>query len=477
MIKLIIYCALPGILFAAFGCVSEPVLTSDDGVYLTERVTVPHRMKPRAPEGPISIEQAVELALANSPQVRMADIGVRMGRDNLLMAKSNYLPKLSVQATYHRVDVSPKTVIPGVGSFSFQPRELTNTSTSLFVPIYTFGKNAAAYRQALRSAEAAEFDAVRARQNMIAAASEAYFRVLEAKEFHTVAEKSVEQIKAHLKVAQQFLEQGLVTENDVLAAKVRLLKMEHELLRAESNIKIARANLNRIIGLAISNPTELSDQFSPVELDLSEEECLQAAMSYRPELGSMDRQRKAALEAIKSAKAQRYPSINFGTSWNWTSNDTVAKKHDWTVDLICEWTPFAGMATTAAIRMSRRGLEQLDEGIRELVDGIALEVKTAYLNVLQSHKGISVSREAVKQARENLRIFRERYSQGLVPSTDVLDAEAQLARARADLAQALYENNAAVVNLKNAMGRTVEDVRGMRDAQRPPEEGDSREKK
>jgi outer membrane protein TolC len=445
------------------GCAaSQPVMLTDNSIYLAEPVPAPQKQKLQVPDGPISLQEAVELALANSAQVRMADIGVAMGRDNLLLAKSSYLPKLSVQATYHRVDVVPKTVIPGVGSFSFQPRELTNTSTSLFVPIYTFGKNAAAYREALRSAEAAEFDAARARQNIIAGASEAYFRLLEAKEFLTVAQKSVEQIRAHLRVAEQFYKQGMVTKNDVLAAKVRLLSMEHEQLRAESNIKIGTANLNRVIGLPISNRTILSDQFSPVELDLTEEDCLHVAMSYRPELGSMDRQRKAAQAAIKSAKAQRFPSINLGTSWNWTSNDTVAKKHEWTVDLIGEWTPFAGMATTAAIRLARRGLELLDQGLRELIDGIALEVKTAYLNVLQSRKRIDVATEGVKQAKENLRVFRENYAQGLVPSTEVLDAEAQLARARADLAQALYENNAAVVSLQNAMARTVEDVSKMR---------------
>jgi len=452
------------IILTSLGCaLRQPVMLTDDAIYLSEPAALNAPEKAALPEGPLSLEEVVELALMHSPNVRMADIGIKMGESGVLLAKSNYLPKLSVQATYHRVDVSPSTVIPGFGKISFQPKELTNTSTSIFVPIYTFGKNEAAYEQALRSAEAAEFDAAKARQAVIAEASQAYFRVLEAFEFRMVAEKSVQQIKAQLRVAESFFEQGLVTKNDVLSAKVALLQMEHELLRAESNILIATANLNRIAGLPLSNDTKLSGGFEPVNIELTEDECLEVALLYRPELGSMDRQRKAAIAGIRSAKAQRYPSINFGTSWNWTSNQTTAKKHEWSVDLIGEWTPFAGMAITAGVRQSRQALKLLDEGIRQLVDGITLEVKTSYLNMVQSRKRIDVAREAIKQAQENLRVFTEQYSQGLVTSTDVLNAESQLARTRADLAQALYENNAAAVGMVSAIGRSMEDAKAMRE--------------
>ncbi len=446
----------------AAGCVSpDPVMLTDDGMHVTQPVPVSARKYAQTPDGPISLEQAVELALANSPSVRMAEIGVKMGRDGVLLARSNSLPKVQIQSNYHHVDAVSKMDlgIPGQPAIAFGTRDSTNVATMMIVPVYTFGKNDAAYRQALRSAEAAEFDAARARQMVVAEASGAYFRVLEAKEFATLAGKSVEQIKAHLNVAEQFYGQGLVTQNDVLAAKVRLLQMEHELLRAKSNVLIATANLNRVTGLPISNGTELSDEFSPVEFDLTEEQCLQAAMEYRPELGSLDRQRKAALAAVAGAKAMRLPTINFSGGWNWTSSKNIKNKDNWSVDLIGEWTLFGGMGITAGIRQARHAVEQLDQGLRQLVDGIALEVKTAYLNLVQSRKGIDVAKEAVKQAQENLRIFRERYAQGLVTSTDVLDAESQLARARADHARALYENNSALVSMESAMALPVEEVR------------------
>lgn len=464
MLKLSFCCLVLAAAALVTGCASQPVMLTSDGLYVEEPLSVPRSKKPKVPEGRISLEEAVALALANSPQVRMADISVRMGADGVLGALSNYLPKIQLQSYYHHVDCVAKSEIKFSGmtfTTKFGRRDMTNVTASMIVPVYTFGKNEAAYRQALRSKEAAQFDAVRVRQNVIAAASEGYIRVLEAMEFRRVTRKSVEQIKAHLSVAQEFFKQGMVTKNDVLAAKVRLLKMEHEYLMAQGNILIATANLNRIIGLPISNPTGLADHFSPVDCSLTEEQCLEAAMSFRPELGSMDRQRKAALAGLSAAKAARLPTISLSGGWNWTSDLSQKNKDNWNVDLIGEWTLFGGFGITAGIRQARHAIEQLKEGLRELVDGIALEVKVAHLNLLQSRKRIDVAREAVGQAQENLRIFREQYSQGLVTSTDVLDAEAQLARARADLTRALYENNAAVVNLENAMARTVVEVSEM----------------
>jgi outer membrane protein TolC len=465
----------------AAGCaLPDPVMLTDDGMYVDKPIQTPARKYAELPDGPISMKQAVELALANSPSVRMADIGVKMGKDGVLLARSSSLPKVQLQSNYHHVDAVSKMDlgIPGQPAVSFGTRDSTNVAAMMIVPVYTFGKNAAAQEQALRSAEAAEFDAARARQMVVAEASGAYFRVLEAKEFAALAGTSVEQIKAHLTVAEQFFEQGLVTQNDVLAAKVRLLQMEHELLRAKSNVQIATANLNRVIGLPISNGTQLSDEFSPVNFDLTEEQCLQAAIEYRPELGSMDRQRKAAVAALTGAKAMRLPTINFSGGWNWTSSKNIKNKDNWSIDLIAEWTLFGGMGITAGIRQARHAIEQLDEGLRQLIDGIALEVKTSYLNLVQSGKGIEVAKEAVKQAQENLRVFRERYAQGLVTSTDVLDAESQLARARADLARSLYENNSALVNMENAMALPIEEVRRMHSQaeEEPPEETPAAEK-
>lgn len=463
MVKLTLCCVMLAFVLTAAGCASYPVMVTDDGLYLLEPASAPKEKGPKVPEGPLSLDEAVRIALANSPRLRMAQLGVRIGRDRVLGALSNYLPKIQLQSVYHHVDAVAKMDLgfPGFEPIAMSPRDITTVTAKMIVPIYTFGKNEAAYRQALRSAEAAKFDAVRARQNVVAAASQGYFRVLEAFEFRKVAEKSLEQIKAHLRVAQNFFEQGLVTRNDVLAAKVRLLGMEQQLLRAQSNVQIASANLNRILGLPISHMVELSGEFAPVELDLTEEDYTRTALAFRPELGSLGRQRKAAEAALSGAKAARYPSINFAGGWNWTSNKLQKNKDNWTTDLMAEWNIFTGLAATAGIRSCKHAIEQLDEARRELIDGIALEVKTAYLNLLQSRKAIEVAKETVKQAQENLHIFQERYAHGLVSSTDVLDAEAQLARARADLARALYQNNAALVNIENAMGRKVEDVRRM----------------
>ena len=98
--------------FLTAGCRSQPVMVSEDGLHLTGTVSVPKRARVKVPKGRISLEEAVELALANSPQIRSADIGVKMGRAGVLGAMSGYLPQVQIQSTYHHVDALATSASP-----------------------------------------------------------------------------------------------------------------------------------------------------------------------------------------------------------------------------------------------------------------------------------------------------------------------------------------------------------------------------
>ena len=85
-------------------------------------------------------------------------------------------------------------------------------------------------------------------------------------------------------------------------------------------------------------------------------------------------------------------------------------------------------------------------------DRIALEVKNAYLSMREAEKRISVTRTAIGQAEENFRINQERYREHIATSTDVIDAQTLLARARADYFGAISDYRIAIARLERAMG-------------------------
>ncbi|MFP3928804.1 MAG: TolC family protein, partial [Desulfobacteraceae bacterium] len=100
-----------------------------------------------------------------------------------------------------------------------------------------------------------------------------------------------------------------------------------------------------------------------------------------------------------------------------------------------------------------KGLERELVQVRAAVkDGISLEIKQAYLDLFEAEKNIPTTRKAVEQAEENLRVSRERYEAQVTTSTEVLDAQALLTRARTNYYRALYSHHLAKARLLRAVG-------------------------
>jgi outer membrane protein TolC len=91
-----------------------------------------------------------------------------------------------------------------------------------------------------------------------------------------------------------------------------------------------------------------------------------------------------------------------------------------------------------------------------LRDEIALEVKSAHLFVTEAEKRKAVAEVAVVNAEENLRIQEERYKEGMAISTEVLDAQTLLTRAKTDRQNAIYDLAEAQYRLVAARGELLD---------------------
>jgi outer membrane protein TolC len=456
------YCIFPLILTILAGCATSAPVSELAKSYLPS--TVEKRIRPAGaplPRYPLTLEEVVKMALEHSRKVEIAERDVAIQDDRVLGALSNFLPKVQASSVWHRRD-NQQGIVAEIGGmtqkFIMGEKEMFTGRAQMIVPLYTFGQNSSLYAQAARTKEAAEFAAIRTEQEVALEATQAHFILLESLSFKDVVEKSLEQIRSHKKVAQDFFNQGLVTKNDVLAAEVRESEMEQQQLIAQNNILIARSNLNRLLGIDLDHPTELRPVAEPAQLRLSLQECAAAALVHRPEISQMKKVKEAAQAGKSAAQASIFPRISAGGSWNYSDDPTQLHRDYWSADLLLEWNIFSGFANTARIGEAKKFVEQVTTREKELLDMVALQVRTAYYNTKQAIAQIEVARKARASAKENLRMLEEQYRENLASSTDVLDAEAQLARAESNLVSALYRSNLALTELETAIGQKLEKV-------------------
>jgi outer membrane protein TolC len=91
-------------------------------------------------------------------------------------------------------------------------------------------------------------------------------------------------------------------------------------------------------------------------------------------------------------------------------------------------------------------LRELDQAIRLEVTQRALELRTAEARV-------AVAGRSVESAAESRRVAGERYREGVIPSSELLDAENAHERAALTRTEALAALRLAVAGLDRAVGR------------------------
>jgi len=113
---------------------------------------------------------------------------------------------------------------------------------------------------------------------------------------------------------------------------------------------------------------------------------------------------------------------------------------------------FSGFSTPAQIAQAHATLRSLGAQEENTKLNIRLEGEQAYLGLRLADEQIRVTEKAADQAQENYDLARGRYGVGVGSPLEITDAEVQLANARANYIQALYNYKIAESKIDKAMG-------------------------
>jgi len=281
----------------------------------------------------------------------------------------------------------------------------------------------------------------------------AYYGLLLANEYNKVAEQSLETSAANVKLAEARFKAGAVLQSDLLRAKVQLAEVKEMATRAGNSVKLAAANLNFAMGVPQASEYEVMGTLLVQELKEDLDSMISEALQLRPDLVSLDRNRKNAEANVKQARTDYIPSLNLMGQVVWNSYRPVGNDaKSWAVMAVLQWNLFDGMVTTSRVREASAAAGKVKAQEEQMRSGVQLQVRQAYYNFSASKERIAATASSVHEAEEGLRIVQKRYEVGMTTFVDVLGAENALIRSRTNALQALYDNNVAQAELKLAAG-------------------------
>lgn len=416
---------------------------------------------------PLTLRQAVELALQNNSSLKAAHEGLAMAQQKVPQAVSRYLPEVNFDESLTRGN-NPVYVFGsllnqrqfGPENFSIsslnRPDALDNFQAKLSVQqvLYDAGKIRGAISQAKLGEKMAQQDVEKTRQELIFRVVRAYTMHLLARSGQEVAEDAVKTAEASSEKAASMYQSGMIVESDRLAAQVFLARMQEELLKAKNQVALSRASLNFEMGLPVDNPIEIAAGLNEVRFDSEPQDSLfKQALERRPDYVQTVLMKDIARKGVGIARAEFLPQIGVFGSWEADSQNFADRGgNNWIVGARLHLNLFRGRGDKAQLEEAKANLERSMAMNNFISAAVRLQVKQTVLDLDSTRQRIEVTQSAIGQAEETLRIVQNRYGAGLTTITELLRAQTDLTQTRTAYFQALYEHRIAKANAELASG-------------------------
>jgi outer membrane protein TolC len=125
----------------------------------------------------------------------------------------------------------------------------------------------------------------------------------------------------------------------------------------------------------------------------------------------------------------------------------------WDAGVSVSFTLWDAGRTSSAVEQASAQADAATHELEALDRRIRLEVTARALDLGAASQGVDVASRNLEAATENHRVSGDRYTEGLIPSSDLLDAETALLNAGLDRVNALAEAQLARARLDRAVGR------------------------
>ena len=462
----------------------------------------------------LSLDSCRALTLANNKELRISAEKISAAHYEKKAAFTNFLPKISAMGTYMRTEKEisllsndQKTaishigtaaqgsiqetfqqliasnpnmgqlleplapLIPGIGSalngvgqglvdaLHTDTRNMYAGALTLTQPIFMGGK-IVAYNKITKYAEQlAESQHATGMQDLILSTDKAYWQVISLVNKKKLAEsflKLVEQLDSDV---DKMIAEGVATKADGLSVKVKVNEAEMTLTQVENGLSLSKMVLCQLCGLPLETEITLEDEnMKSLSLPAAEiESNVATALANREELRSLDLAGKIYDQKVNVTRAGFLPTVALTANYMVTNPSLVNGferkfRGMWAVGAIVQipiWNWGEGMYKVTAAKAEANIARYQLADVKEKVE---LQVSQATYKVNEAAKRLNMAEKNMEKADENLRYAKLGFMEGVIPTSNVLEAQTAWLSAQSDKIDAQIDVKLTEVYLRKAMG-------------------------
>ena len=418
---------------------------------------------------PLTLEEALQLAEVNSPQLKAAASQVDQAKSSL---------RAAVAAWYPTIDLSASGLPGYLASYSYQnPDFVTNNETygrqwrvngglqvswDLINPARV--PQIAAARDRFERAGDSYLIALR---DLRLELQTVYFGLQQADEGVRIGQDSVKASLVSYRDARARFNAGVNTKLEVLESETQLARDRNILTTNLRDQEIQRRNLARVLGLPQDVTPTAATPARPLGLwEPSLQESIVAAYNYSEELDQLildisinNSQANASLAAVQpvlrfvnSTSASRTEGQTGVTSLSDIDMGDYTYGVQNSTALTATWRLFDGGRARAEYKRSKQAAEESRLNFARTRDQIRLQVERSFLSLRAATQNIYTTSTEVLSARESLRLSQLRVQAGVGVQREVVNSQRDLTQAELKYARALNDYNTNLATLQRRTG-------------------------
>jgi outer membrane protein TolC len=419
----------------------------------------------------LTLEEAVEQAIANNSSVKIASLDTLRAADDLAANKTRRFANTQVTALGAQLVTKPSFTYPAgsLGVYSATgPIPATNQEVEIprkpvgIVNVLVAQPLSTQYQLHLQlkalalGVEGTRQDQVKTRLEVVDQVRRAYYAVVEAQSALDSLQASLPYYRESHRLA--FVNRGKETilESDLLKADAQLLKIQNAISDASDAVASASERLNDLIGRDIHTRFRVA-AIGDADTDLATHDTPEAmearALQNRPDVKKAKLQVQQANYEARAKKAEYIPDVSLAFSYYTTANfENIFPSNVGTVGMSVRWEPWDWGRRHHEYGEKRAQEEQAKVGVSATERAALVEVRNACRQLENSRRQLALSDASERAARQKLKELQEKVKREAALSRDLYQAQSDLASADSQQQQALTAFWKARADLKKAIG-------------------------
>lgn len=462
----------------------------------------------------LSIDSCRNLALKNNKELRMAEEKINAAHYQKKAAFTNYLPQFDIMGTYMRTqkeisllsDEQKNTIsnigtatgaqlqqqlqqlaasnpllasilkplegmIPGlatglngvgqgiVDAFRTDTRNMFAGAATLTQPLFMGGK-IIAYNKITKYAEQlAESQHETSIQELILNTDQAYWQVISLVNKKNLAESYLELLKSLDSDVEKMIAEGVATKADGLSVKVKVNEAEVTLTKVENGLSLSKMVLCQLCGLPLDTDIKLADE-EMENLSLPNtytESNVSTALANRHELKSLELATEIYRQKVNVVRSEFLPSLAFTANYLVTNPSLVNGFENkfrglWAAGVILKIPVFHWGEGIYKVKAAKAEANIAKYQLEDVKEKIELQVTQASYKVNEATKQLHAAEQNMEKAEENLKYAKLGFKEGVIPTSNVLEAQTAWLSAQSGKIDAQIDMKMSEIYLNKSMG-------------------------